>query len=476
MPRFAGRVFWLFLLLICVLIVPIAATAAPMNVVYIIVDDLGAHDLACYGNPLHQTPHIDRLAEQSLKFTQAYAASPVCSPTRASLMTGKNPARLKMTVWHEQAKSHRKTQRPLIDGKSLPNLSHDETTIAERLQQAGYRTLHVGKWHLGEAGFYPESHGFEVNIGGTLWGAPQTFFYPFSGTQHYGHEFRYVPQLLERSMAGDYLTDRLTDEAIRLLKSSTDGPFFLNMAFHTVHTPIEGKPELVKKYQQKIQPDSPWQNAEYAAMVQSLDENVGRILRTLQELKLADQTAVILMSDNGGFINKYEGKTVTSNHPLRSGKGSLYEGGIRIPLLVRWPGVTTAGSVTAEPVVTSDLYPTLIDLLELGADQEQRDGVSLKPLLTGSKVSLQRDRLHFHYPHYYPTTTPASAMRAGNWKLIHYYEDNRNELYDLEQDPSEAIDLSEQKPEQAEQLWDELHNWLKSVEASFPRENPARRK
>lgn len=475
MQRFAGRVFWFVVLLLSI---PMVVTAAPLNVVYIIVDDLGAHDLACYGNTLHQTPHIDRLAQESMKFTQAYAASPVCSPTRASLMTGKNPARLKMTVWHEQAKSHRKTKRPLIEGKSLPNLTHDETTIAERLHQAGYRTLHVGKWHLGEAGFYPESHGFEVNIGGTLWGAPQTFFYPFAGDRHYGHEFRYVPGVLERSDQDDYLTDRLTDEAIRLLKSSAEGarPFYLNMAFHTVHTPIEGKPDVVKAYEKKIQPDSPWQNAEYAAMVASLDENVGRILKTLEELKLDDRTAVLLMSDNGGFINQYEGKTVTSNHPLRSGKGSLYEGGIRIPLLVRWPGVTTADSVCGEPVVTSDLYPTLIDLLELGADQEQRDGVSLKPLLTGSTQKLKRDRLHFHYPHYYPTTTPASAMRAGNWKLIHYYEDDRNELYDLSRDPSETTDLSAQKPEQAQQLWNQLHAWLKGVDASFPQVNPERRK
>ncbi|QDT40736.1 Arylsulfatase [Gimesia alba] len=475
MQRLAGKVFWFVLILLAV---PKVVTAAPLNVVYIIVDDLGAHDLACYGNSLHQTPHIDRLANQSMKFTQAYAASPVCSPTRASLMTGKNPARLKMTVWHEQAKSQRKTKRPLIEGKSLPNLSHDETTIAERLHRAGYRTLHVGKWHLGEAGFYPESHGFDVNIGGTLWGAPQTFFYPFSGSKHYGNEFRYVPGLLERSEKDDYLTDRLTDEAIRLLKSSTEKPFFLNMAFHTVHTPIEGKPAVVQAYEKKIQPDSPWQNAEYAAMVASLDENVGRILRTLDELKLANKTAVILMSDNGGFINKYNGKTVTSNHPLRSGKGSLYEGGIRIPLLIKWPGVTTAGTVSAEPVVTSDLYPTLIDLLQLEADQgqNQRDGVSLKPLLTGSQKKLARDRLHFHYPHYYPTTTPASAIRAGNWKLIHYYEDGRNELYDLSQDPAETTDVSKQNPAQAQQLWDDLHGWLKSVDASFPQENPDRRK
>lgn len=292
------------------------------NFVFILVDDLGWADLGCYGGDLHETPNIDRLAQQGMRFTDAYAAAPVCSPTRASIMTGKYPARLHMTIWYESSANPpqgRKLVPPITQG----NLPHAQVTIAEVLKQAGYFTAHVGKWHLGDAAHYPQTHGFDVNIGGTFWGAPYTFFYPYSGSgTRWGGEFRYVPHL-EFGDEGEYLTDRLTDEAMRVMDETEGKPFFLNLCYHTVHTPIEGKRELVEHYRKKLRPDMNHRNCEYAAMVHSLDENIGRILGKIDELGIAEHTIVVFFSDNGGYINKYEGIVVTNNHPLRSGKGSL---------------------------------------------------------------------------------------------------------------------------------------------------------
>ncbi|MHC4726711.1 MAG: sulfatase, partial [Planctomycetota bacterium] len=312
------------------------------NIVFILVDDLGWSDVGCYGSDLHETSNIDRLALQGMRFTDAYAAAPVCSPTRASIMTGKYPARLNMTIWYESSASPPQNRR-LIPPVTQGNMPHEQITIAEVLKKAGYLTAHVGKWHLGNASHYPETQGFDVNIGGTFWGAPTTFFYPYGGPSRW-REFRYVPHL-EFGSEGEYLTDRLTDEALRIIDKSKDKPFFLNLCYHTVHTPIEGKPELVEYYKKKVKPDMHHQNYEYAAMVHSLDENVGRILEKISKLGIDDNTIVIFFSDNGGYINRYEKKEVTDNYPLRSGKGSLYEGGIRVPLIVRWPGVTKAGSL-----------------------------------------------------------------------------------------------------------------------------------
>jgi len=454
----------------------LGAAGAPStrpNFVFILADDLGWADVGCYGADLHETPNIDQLARQGMRFTDAYAAAPVCSPTRASIMTGKYPARLHMTIWYESS-ANPPLGRRLIPPVTQGNMPHEQVTIAEVLKEAGYFTAHVGKWHLGDAAHYPETQGFDVNIGGTFWGAPTTFFYPYGGSSRWGGEFRYVPHL-EFGSEGEYLTDRLTDEAIRILDKAKDKPFFLNLCYHTVHTPIEGKPELVEHYKKKVKPDMHHQNYEYAAMVQSLDENVGRILAKISALGVADHTIVVFFSDNGGYINKYETKTVTDNFPLRSGKGSLYEGGTRAPLIVRWPGVTRAGSVCRQPVSSIDFYPTILAVTGLSGQAKHNadvDGLSLVPLLKDPTTGLERKALYWHYPHYYATTSPVSSIRQDDWKLLEYFEDYHVELYNLAGDIGEQNNLAEKMPEKAEGLRERLGAWRKAVEAQVPTPNP----
>ncbi|HWQ52813.1 MAG TPA: sulfatase [Bryobacteraceae bacterium] len=444
----------------------------PLNFIFILADDLGWADTGPYGADLHETPNLNRLAASGMRFTAAYAAAPVCSPTRASIMTGKHPARLHMTIWHEASQNPPRDRR-LIPPVTVGSLPHQEVTIAEALKARGYSTAHVGKWHLGTAGSYPETQGFDVNIGGTFWGAPPTYFYPYRGNKRFGGEYRYVPHL-EWGEPGEYLTDRLTAEALKIVDRVQQGPFLLNLWYHTVHTPIEGKPELVARYRDRIRPGMHHRNAAYAAMVHSLDENVGRILRRLNETGLADRTVVVFTSDNGGFIGNFEGQPATSNHPLRSGKGSLYEGGIRVPLLVRWPGVTEAGAVSEEPVTSCDLFRTMLAMAGAtgAAADSGLDGLSLVPLLRNPRATLARDALYFHYPHYYDTTSPVSAVRARQWKLLEFHEDHRVELYDLARDPGESRNLAAQLPERAAELRGRLHRWLESVAAQMPEPNP----
>ncbi len=445
--------------------------ARPPNIVFVLADDLGWRDLACYGADLHETPHIDHLAARGLRFTQAYAAAPICSPTRASILTGKYPARLHMTIWYEGALRAPDPSKPLIPPPSEPNLPHAEVTLAERLRAAGYVTLHVGKWHLGDAAHYPETHGFDANIGGTFWGAPSTFFYPYAGYWSTTRQWRYVPHL-ELGRDGEYLTDRLTDEAIALVERVRDRPFFLHLAYHTVHTPIEAKDNAVDHFRRRIRPDMDHQNPVYAAMVQSLDENVGRLLEKIDALGIADETIVIFASDNGGYINRYRGDVVTSNAPLRSGKGSLYEGGIRVPWIVSWPGVTRPGRVCATPVSTIDVLPTVMDIAGVGSTPRPGtsvDGLSLVPVIASALGTLDRASLYFHYPHYYPTTTPVSAVRHGDMKLLYYFEDERMELYDLVQDPGEQNNLAERDPATAAELLARLRKWWHTVDARLPR-------
>jgi arylsulfatase A len=447
------------------------STSRP-NFVFILADDLGWADLGCYGSDLHETPNIDKLARQGMRFTDAYAAAPVCSPSRASIMTGKCPARLHMTIWYE-ASANPPHNRKLIPPVTQGNMPLEQVTIAEVLKAAGYFTAHIGKWHLGDARHYPQTQGFDVNIGGTLWGAPATYFYPYSGSQRYGGEYRYVPHL-EFGAEGEYLTDRLTDEALRVMDKAKDKPFYLNLCYHTVHTPIEGKPELVGYFKKKVKPGMHHQNYEYAAMVYSLDENVGRVLDKIDELGLADNTVVVFFSDNGGYINQFNQKVVTNNYPLRSGKGSLYEGGIREPLIIRWPGVTKSGSVCSEPVSSIDFYPTFLDMTGLAGDPKHNsdmDGISLAALLKNPAAKLKRQALYWHYPHYYPTTTPVGAIRQDNWKLLEYFEDNHVELYDLNNDIGELNNLSERMPEKAEELRKNLGAWRKDVKAQMPTRN-----
>ena len=454
-------------LLALLALLPAGAQQRP-NFLFILVDDMGWADLEGYGSDLHRTPRIDALADTGMRFTNAYSASPVCSPTRASIMTGKHPAKLHMTVWREAARRP-PLNRPLVPPITEDSLPHDEVTIAEVLHDAGYMTAHVGKWHLGTAEYYPQTQGFDYNVGGTLWGAPQTFFYPYSGSQTFSG-LRYVPHL-GGGQEGEYLTDRLTSEAIRILRNERDKPFFMHLAFHTVHTPIEGKPAVVDSYRKVIRETMRHRNPHYAAMVQSLDENVGRVLDTLDDLGVADNTVIILTSDNGGYVNKFDGMQVTDNSPLRSGKGSLYEGGIRVPAIIRWPAVTQPGTESDTPISSIDYYRTILSMAGLPGDREHNrtvDGIDLTPLLRDPDHKPDRAALYFHYPHYYATTTPVSALRVGHWKLLRYYEDSRIELYNLAEDLGEQRNLAGEEQEIASALAERLEAWREQMGAQHP--------
>jgi arylsulfatase A-like enzyme len=442
-----------------------------LNFVFIMVDDLGWADLGCYGSDLHETPNIDKLAGEGMRFTDAYAASPVCSPTRASFMTGKYPAKLHMTIWSEASRNP-PLNRKLIPPVTLPDLPLSEVTFADVLHD-DYFMIHVGKWHLGDASHYPEAQGFHLNIGGTHWGCPVSYFYPYKGRFGDG-SFRYIPDLESGHEDEDaYLTDRLTDEAMRMIDAVKDKPFFLNLSYHTVHTPIEGKPDVVEYFRDKVKPEMRHQNYEYAAMVYVLDENVGRILAKIDELGIADHTVLIFFSDNGGYIGEYDGKFVTNNDPLRSGKGSAYEGGIREPLIVRWPGVTDPGSVCNELVISNDFHPTFLDIAGLQDElSDEVDGCSLVPLLRDPNAELDRDTLYFHYPHYYHTTSPVSAVRRGDWKLLEFFEDGHLELYNLADDLGERNNLAQDFPERAAELHEVLQTWLEEMGAQLPVPNP----
>lgn len=444
--------------------------ASRMNIVFVLADDLGWADLGCYGSQIHETPNLDRFAAGAVRFTDAYAAAPVCTPTRASLMTGKCPARLHMTIWREAALEPPRNRR-VVPPVVVPDLPHSETSIAKHLQAAGYLTALVGKWHLGDATHYPETHGFDINVGGTLWGAPNTFFFPYSGSDAHKDGFRYVPHL-ELGKPGEYLTDRLTDEALKIIDAAGERPFFVYLAHHAPHTPIEAKPDDVKHCVEALAEKAPNRNATYAAMIRNLDENFGRVLAHLKKRGLAERTVVIFNSDNGGYTGNYRKQQVTDNSPLRSGKGSLYEGGTRVPLVVSWPKVTPRGAICREPVVSTDLFYTLLDAAGVSATAQPADGVSLTPLLKNPAGHLQRDALCFHYPHYYVTTAPVSAIRAGDWKLLEYYEDQRVELYNLRDDLSEKTELAAAQPEKAQQLRDRLHAWLSETGAQLPTANP----
>ncbi len=454
--------------------IPVQSFALP-NFVFILVDDLGWSDLGVYGSDLHETPRIDDFAAGAARFTNAYAASPVCSPTRASILAGKHPAKLRMTVWREAAKNP-PLQRALVPPVTADSLPHEEVTVAEVLHEAGYVTAHVGKWHLGTAEYYPQTQGFDYNVGGTLWGAPQTFFFPYSGSRPFAG-LRYVPHL-GGGEAGEYLTDRLTTEAIRILQQERGNPIFMHLAYHTVHTPIEGKPAVAEYYRERIRPGMTHRNPHLAAMLHALDENVGRVLDALEELEMAGDTVVFLTSDNGGFVNAYDGLRVTDNSPLRSGKGSLYEGGIRVPAMIRWPDVTVPGSVSDTPISSVDYYRTILSIAGLDGDRDHNrtlDGIDLVPLLRNPEHSPNRAALFFHYPHYYATTSPVSAVRVGNWKLLRYYEDSRVELYDLAGDPGERTDRASEEPEVATALLERLEAWLGRAGAQHPSPNAASR-
>jgi arylsulfatase A-like enzyme len=468
-----GPVHFLWFFFVAVLFITSALATERPNIVVILADDLGAADLGCYGADLHETPRLDGFAKESVLFRQAYASAPVCSPTRAALMTGKHPARVGITIWAEGSIEGPKN-RKLFQGESKHDLPFAEVTLAERLHDAGYATALVGKWHLGDGDHAPETQGFDVSIGGTRWGAPTSFFWPYRGSGRFGQEFRYVPGL-PLGKPGDFLTDKLTDAAIAFIDSAGKQPFCLYLAHHAPHTPIEAPKELVDHFQARLKPEMKHQNAGYAAMVKNLDENVGRVLDHLKTRGLLDNTIVVFTSDNGGYIGVDRKSAFstpcTNNYPLRSGKGSLYEGGTRVPLIVRWPGA--AASERTQPVHTCDLFFTLLAATGLQpAVDLPADGLDLSPLLKNSQSKISRNTLYWHYPHYYETTTPVSSIRSGDWKLLEYYEDDRRELFNLHDDPIESQDLAKSQPDRVTELSKQLTAWRNDVGAKLPQPNP----
>ncbi len=434
--------------------------AERMNVVVILTDDLGWADLGCYGSKYHKTPNIDRLAAAGVRFTDAYAASPVCSPSRAALLTGKYPVRLNLTDWltGRPDRPDQKLLRPTL-AAGLPD---DVPTLAALLKADGYQTGLVGKWHLGGKGSTPLDRGFGVNVGGSESGSAASYFVPYKG--------KTGPAMvgLEDAPDGEYLTDRLTAEAEKFIDANKERPFFLYLAHYAPHIPLKAKADLVAKY--KAGKPGEQGSPLYAAMIESIDDSVGRVLKKLDDLKLTERTIVIFTSDNGG-LSVIEGPDTppTINSPLRDGKGYLYEGGLRIPLIVYWPGVTKPGTNT-EPVAHMDLFPTLLEACGVKADGKI-DGVSLVPLFKGE--ALKRDALYWYYPHYSNQGGhPGAAIRAGNYKLIEFFENGRRELYDLRKDAGESHNLIADKPDVAKELSAKLDAWRKEVGAQPMKPNP----
>lgn len=447
-----------------------ASLAAPPNIVLLVADDLGWRDLGCSGSTFYETPNIDRLAGEGMLFSAAYAACPVCSPTRVALMTGKAPARLDTTDWFGGRRKGLLLPAPYVD-----RLPAAESTLAEALGAAGYSTGFFGKWHMGGKGSYPEDHGFDHNRGGHKRGSPPGgYFSPYRN-----------PKLTD-GPEGEHLTERLTTEALSWMDSLEEGPFLLVLSYYAVHTPLQTKPEYRERYRQKREtlPEVKdplagrererrvrivQNHAVYAGMVQSLDESVGRVLEGLAERGLAENTVVMFTSDNGG-LSTSEGHP-TSNLPLRGGKGWLYEGGVRVPAIVRWPRVTEPGSECSTPVWSADFYPTALQAAGLPLQPEQHvDGRSLKKLLAGGEQSQRA--LFWHYPHYgNQGAAPSGSVRDGNWKLIEWFEDDSVELFDLARDPGEQEDLAATEPKQVARLRGMLHSWRKSTDAKMPSRN-----
>lgn len=438
------------------------------NIVFILIDDMGYADVGCFGSTFHETPHIDRLAAEGMRFTQGYAACPVCSPTRASIMSGKYPARLKLTNFLKGVRSPEDS--PVLTAPYADQMNLEEVTVAEALQRQGYATALVGKWHLGGGQFKPENQGFDtvitINAGGGVRG-------------HLWPDWKGNPAFAGRA-DGDYLADRLTEEACAFIDTHRDQPFFLYLAHYSVHIPLDAKEDKIAKYEAKLKthPPKPGQqhNPHYAAMVESVDESVGKILNTLRQNGLDDNTLVVFFSDNGG-LSVEEGPLTpaTTNFPLRAGKGYLYEGGIREPLIVRWPGVTTPNSTCTTPVCSIDFFPTFcvaagLESLPLNP-AGPIDGLDISALLNG-KSSLNRDAIFWHYPHFANQGgRPGGAVRSGSWKLIENYEDGSLELYNLDNDIGESRNLASSESQRVQALHEKLIEWRKSVDANMPPPN-----
>lgn len=436
---------------------PVSSAEKP-NIVFFFIDDLGWADLGFMGSDYYETPHIDRLAAESMVFTSAYANAPNCAPSRACLMSGQYPPRHGIyTVGDPRRGNHKQRKLEPVENETI--LKDEFVTIAEALKTNGYTTATLGKWHLGED---PTTQGFDINIAGREWGSP-------SGG---GYHSPYKYPNLTNNKKGDYLTDQLTDEACKFIEDHQQEPFFLYLTHYAVHTPIQAKEELAQKYDRK--PKGKHQNnAKYAAMVQSVDESVGKVLRKLHELDLDDNTVVVFFSDNGGHSG------ATSNTPLRGAKGMLYEGGIREPFICRWPSVTAAGTKCPEPIIGIDLYPTFLEITGTKQPSEyELDGVSIVPLLKDPQAELDREAIFWHFPCYLQgkgdpqggpfRTTPAAAVRKGDWKLIEWFETGHQELYNLKTDISETTNLIATEPAVANDLFQTMKDWRKKTNAPIP--------
>lgn len=465
----------LWLAIVCL---GVPAAAERPNFLFILVDDLGYMDVGAY-NPdcLYDTPHIDQLAADGMLFSDGYVVSPVCSPTRYSIMTGRYPSRVDATNWFTGTREGRFRPAPLHNRMPL-----DEVTLAQALREHGYATFFAGKWHLGPTEeYWPENRGFDFNLGGFSAGGPYgpgRYFTPYGNPR------------LEDGPEGEHLPDRLASETVEFMRAHRDRPFLAYLSFYSVHTPLIGRPDLVEKYQERVRQlgledvdafddeEQVWpvkqprrvrvvqSHAVYAAMVEAMDLAVGKVLQGLKELGLDDNTVVFFTSDNGG-LSTSEGSP-TSNMPLRAGKGWLYEGGIREPYLIKWPGVTQPGSTSSVPVTSTDYYPTILEIAGVPPRPEQhQDGASLVPILKGTG-DLQRDAIFWHYPHYSNQGGfPGGAIRMGDWKLIERYEDGRVHLYHLAEDIGERNDLAEQQPERVQAMRQRLHQWYTEVDAKF---------
>jgi arylsulfatase A-like enzyme len=470
----------LMLSLLCVLATSgVAAHAAPKpNFVFFLADDLGQRDLGAYGSTFYETPNLDRLAKGGATFTDAYAACPVCSPTRAAIMTGLWPQRTGITDYigaptrPEQWKRNTK----LLPAPYTDRLALDAPTLAKAMKAAGYATFFAGKWHLGPEGWWPENQGFDINRGGIDRGGP------YGGNKYFSP---YGNPRLTDGPDGEHLPDRLATETAKFIEANQHRPFFACFSFYSVHTPLLAREDLRKKYEEKrvrLGLTEKWgreherdvrltqEHAVYAAMVEAMDLAVGKVLAKLDELGLRQNTLVIFTSDNGG-LSTSEGWP-TSNLPLRGGKGWIYEGGIREPLLVRWPAVLKPGLIITTPVSSPDFFPTLLEAAGAKPQPGQTlDGTSLLPLLKGG--TLPERALFWHYPHYgNQGGAPSAAVRRGDWKLIEWQEDNRAELFNLAQDLGEQTDLAAKEPQRVAQLRAELHAWQQQVGAKFPISNP----
>ncbi|MHC4672444.1 MAG: sulfatase [Planctomycetota bacterium] len=423
---------------------PTWASQSKPNFVFILIDDMGWRDLGCFGSTFYETPNIDRLASEGMKFTNAYATCHVCSPTRASILTGLYPARLHLTDW---LPGRPEPYAKLNIAKINQHLPHDTLTLPEILKQAGYASASIGKWHLGGKGSLPTDHGFDLNIAGSAAGHHAGMFFPYRVPIFDGEK-------------GEFLTDRLTDEALKFIETNKDKPFFLYLPYYTVHRPLEAKPDRIARYKKKIKPGQKQRNPIFAAMIDSLDENIGRIAAKLNELGIDHRTIVIFVSDNGSLEH------ISPPLPLRAGKGTIYEGGLRVPTIIKWPRQTKANTVCHAPVISVDFYPTILHIAGI-QPTHRLDGVSLVPLLK-QEGTFKRKAIYWHYPHYSNDgLPPCGAVRMGKYKLIEFYEDNRLELYDLNQDISEKNNLATQMPDKAAGLAQMLDQWRTATKAQL---------